>query len=77
MMDNSEAIKKLQALNATINNGRGASVIHAAILWLERNDIESAKATLLTDRDKLWQYEDQRVIGQIEDMGLLPARRFK
>jgi hypothetical protein len=72
--DYSRLIQQVQELNSQINNGRGSQVLRSAITWLERGDLESAKAVCLNDRDKLWQYV--KCIEGLEAMGLLPARLF-
>ena len=63
----------LRSLNATVNGGRGASVLRSAIRSIERGNVEEARATLLTDRDKLWQYDDEnKLIDKLVNAGLLP-----
>lgn len=70
-------ISQVRILNSRINGGRGASVLRSVITHLERDDFESAKAVLLTDRDKLWQYdEEHHCISFLERLGLLPQRSF-
>jgi hypothetical protein len=64
-----DQLKLLRHLNATVNGGRGASVLRSAIYSLERGNVEEARSTLLTDRDKLWQYE---IIDKLVDAELLP-----
>jgi len=63
----------LRQLNSTVNGGRGASVLRSAIYSLERGNVEEAKSTLLTDRDKLWQYDyEVKLIDKLVNAGLLP-----
>jgi hypothetical protein len=40
------------------------------LISLQRGDLEGAKTTLLTNRDKLWQYKG--VVMKLEAWGLLP-----
>lgn len=48
-----ELADKLEALQATKNDGRGVSCVRDIILYLRRNDIEGAKAVYDCDGDKI------------------------
>ena len=68
-----DQLRILRQLNSTVNGGRGASALRSAIRSLERGNVKETKATLLTDRDKLWQYDyENKLIDKLVNAGLLP-----
>lgn len=71
-MENSDYIYFLREMGILHNGERGIGVFHNAIAYLEQGDLRSAKAVLLTDRDKLWQYEG--LVDSLIRVKLLPPR---
>lgn len=69
-MENSDYIFFLREMGILHNGERGIGVFHSAIAYLKRDDLESAKVVLLTDRDKLWQYPG--LVDSLIKVKLLP-----
>ncbi len=54
--------RKLDALQSEKNGGRGISCIRTLIFYLDRGDIDSAKAVFLNESDKIRNYPDIKLL---------------
>lgn len=55
-------IEELKAKEKIQNNGRGVSCIRTLIHYLERGDMESAKAVFVNEGDKIANYPELETI---------------
>lgn len=68
-MDTVQVAKALYQLQAGYNDGRGVSCVRTICLYLERNDIDSAKAVCLNEGDKIRNYP--AIVNFLKKKGLL------
>jgi hypothetical protein len=68
-MTNDELAAKVEAFNATVNNGRGTEVLRQAVTYLRRGEFDQAQYKCTLDSDKLTQYEG--CLTFLADCGLL------